>query len=118
MIKSFAELKQRIRIREKTNGITEKGHPTTSWQDFGAKTPGEQVFRYAKWQWLHGNEFFQAAAVNAGVVAEVSINYVKGLKPDMRVIYKDVEYEILPPLDNILEKNRFIVFKVRSIEGG
>jgi SPP1 family predicted phage head-tail adaptor len=112
---SARDLNVKIRIQYKTTAKNDNGFPVETWHDLGGVNPGDVIIRWAKWQWLHGSEFWAAAAVQSEVAAEVTIRYVSGITPDMRVLYKDKAYEIIPPIDNVLEQNRFIVFKVKAV---
>ncbi|AEY65419.1 phage head closure protein [Clostridium sp. BNL1100] len=112
------ELKHRIRIQKKTKSIDNKGHPVETWVDFGATQDRPEVFRWAKWVWLHGNEFYAAAAAMSKATANITIRYIPNLTPDMSVLYKGKRYGILPPIDNIREENKVITFKVYTIEAG
>lgn len=113
------ELDKRIRIQyKKVITPKETGKPVETWVDLGATPEKPVIYRWAKWEWLHGNEFWQAAAVQSKAVAQVTIRYVDGVLPDMDVIFKDNRYHILPPIDNIRECNRYITFKVYTVESG
>lgn len=113
------ELNKRIRIqRQKVITDIEEGLPKKKWIDLGTESEQEEIFRWAKWEWLHGNEFWKAAAINSKVVAQVTIRYIKSLKPDMRILFKGEAYSILPPIDNIREKDAYITFKVFTVESG
>lgn len=112
------QLKHRIRIQKKVTTRNEKLQPITDWQDVGYTIEKPEVFRWAKWVWLHGNEFFSAAAVESKTVADVTIRYIPNITADMSILYKDKRYGILPPVNNINEENKFITFKVFIIEPG
>jgi SPP1 family predicted phage head-tail adaptor len=114
------ELRKKIRIQFKAEPREkdQDGFSVEKWQDLGASSPEQIIFRSAKWQWLHGSEFWKAQAIQSKAIAEVTIRYVSGIAPDMRVLYKGKPYNIIPPIDNILEQNRFIAFKVEIVEGG
>ena len=116
---SSRDLNAQIRIQYKITTKDADGFPITVWRDLGSDgIPTEEKPRWAKWQWVHGSEYFQAAAVQSKAVAEVTIRYLSGVLPNMRVLYKDKAYNILPPIDNVLERKRYIVFKVEGIEEG
>ena len=117
---SSHDLNVQICIQHKTTGKDADGFPVTIWRDLGSddNNPTKTTPRWAKWQWIHGSEYFQAAAVQSKAVAEVTIRYIAGVQPNMRVLYQDKAYNILPPIDNVLERNRFLVFKVETIEEG
>lgn len=110
------QLKHRIRIQKKINTVNEKKQPITEWRDLGYTAEKPEVNRWARWVWLHGNEFYEAAAVQSKTVATVTIRYIPGIEPNMSVLYKGKRYGILPPIDNIREENKFISFKVFIIE--
>ena len=112
------QLKHRIRIQRKVKTTNDKKQPITDWQDVGYKPEKPEVKRWAKWVWLHGKEFFSAAATQSKTVADVTIRYMPGLEPDMSILYKGKRYGILPPIDNIREENKFLTFKVFIIEPG
>lgn len=113
------EFNKRVRVQKKevvTN--LETGLSAEAWPDLGATPDKPEVYRWAKWEWMHGSEFWKAAAVNSKVVAQVTMRYIKGIQPDMRVMYKDEYYQILPPINNIRERNAYISFKVSTVESG
>jgi SPP1 family predicted phage head-tail adaptor len=112
------ELKHRIRIQRKKTSKDAKGNIVTEWIDFGATAEKPEVYRWAKWVWLHGDEFYSASAIQSKVMANVTIRYVSGISEDMVILYNGKRYGILPPINNIKEENKIITFKVYTIEKG
>lgn len=104
------EFNQQIQIQKSTIAIV-NGKPMKTQVNYGG-------LKYAKWQWLHGEEIYQAAAINSKAVAQVTIRYFAGILPDMQIIFKTKTYQILPPVDNIQERNRYTTFKVFDVENG
>jgi SPP1 family predicted phage head-tail adaptor len=116
MVINPGELNCRIRIQKKVKSINEKGQPIETWKDLGATTEKPEVPHWARWAWLHGSEFYAAAAIQSKSVADVTIRYIPGMTPDMIILYKNKRYGILAPIDNIREENKYITFKVYIVE--
>ena len=110
------EFSHRIRIQKKVKDVNSKGQPVESWKDLGATTEKPEVTRWAKWVWIHGSEFYAAAAIQSKSVADITIRYIPGMTPDMTILYKNKRYGILAPIDNMREKNKYITFKVYIVE--
>lgn len=87
---------RRITIQMFTTIIDDEGYQVEAWKDIAT------VWAYIKN--LHGNEFFQAQAINSKASSKINIRYKKGLDTSMRVIYNEKPYNILY-VDDIEEKH-------------
>lgn len=113
----ISELNKKIKIQRKTvtpnsKGIQNKVQET--WYTIG----GESNCIWAKWEWISGSEFEVNDTINSKAIAQVQIRFINGLTPDMRIIYKGQVYEIIPPIDDIMEQHNFIKLQVKIYEKG
>lgn len=85
------QLAQRLRHRVTIEQVTETrdadGGVVTTWAALHSKVPAEIVP-------LSGREFIAAQAAQAGVNARMTIRYVDGITPKMRVVHGPDIYNI------------------------
>lgn len=80
-------LRHRILIERPVATRDEWGGAATAWETFAAHVPAEVVP-------LSGREFIASAATQAAIVARISIRYVAGIVPAMRVTHDGSIYNI------------------------
>ena len=80
-------LRHRVTIEQVTETRDADGGVVTAWSALHSKVPAEIVP-------LSGREFVAAQAAQAGVTARMTIRYVTGITPKMRVVHGSDIYNI------------------------
>ena len=80
-------LRHRVTIEQVTETRDADGGVVTAWAALHSKVPAEIVP-------LSGREFVAAQAAQAGITARLTIRYVTGITPKMRVVHGADIYNI------------------------
>ena len=64
---------------------------------------------------LRGREYWEAKALNAETVGRIKMRYIQGITADMRISLNDRTFEIIPPIDNMNERNKELVLTVKEV---
>ena len=80
-------LSHRVTIEQVTETRDADGGVVTAWATLHSKVPAEIVP-------LSGREFVAAQAAQAGITARMTIRYVAGITPKMRVVHGPDIYNI------------------------
>lgn len=80
-------LRHRVAIEQVTETRDADGGVVTAWATLHSKVPAEIVP-------LSGREFVAAQAAQAGITARMTIRYVTGITPKMRVVHGADIYNI------------------------
>jgi SPP1 family predicted phage head-tail adaptor len=96
------------------------GKPTVTQGDggFKAKSYAVEATVWAKWQWAHGQEVWTSNADQARRSATVMIRYRSDIDETWGVQKDGVWYDIVPPIDNILDRDQLIEMKVELLVDG
>lgn len=78
---------RRITIQSCTLTTNDEGYQVEEWANVATV--------WASIKNLHGNEFFQAQAINSKATCKMNIRYIKDVNTGMRVVYGDKIYNIL-----------------------
>jgi len=103
----IGDLNKRITFQKLTNMINDNGFEIENWID--VKTVWARVSN------LYGKEYFAAAAVQAENTIKFLIRYTDGIDTDMRILFKDKQYNITS-IDNIKYANKFIEIKAVEVD--
>lgn len=103
------ELRTQIQLCQRTTTSGAGGFVTSSYTILATV--------WAKWSNIHGDEVWQAAALNSSKPATVLIRYDSRLDETCLVKYGSDVYEIVS-MDNIGERNDYIEMKVRLMVEG
>lgn len=88
MTKTLAQrLRHRVDIEQPLRTQGSDGDVTETWVPVASKVPAEIVP-------LSGREYITADAAQAGVNARLTIRYMAGIRPDMRVVHDGTIYDI------------------------
>ncbi|WP_371017387.1 phage head closure protein [Pseudalkalibacillus sp. JSM 102089] len=77
---------KRISIQVKGEGKDKDGYPIKDWQDV--------VKVWANVRTISAKEYFQSKQMKSEKTAQFQFRYREGLHEDMRIVYKDRNYEI------------------------
>ena len=80
-------LRHRVTIEQVTESRDADGGVVTAWATLHSKVPAEIVP-------LSGREFVAAQAAQAGITARLTIRYMAGITPKMRVVHGADIYNI------------------------
>lgn len=80
-------LRHRVTIEQVTETRDADGGVVTAWATLHSKVPAEIVP-------LSGREFVAAQAAQAGITARLTIRYMAGITPKMRVVHGSDIYNI------------------------
>lgn len=81
------KLSKRITIYKLVNSKNEFGELDDIWDIV------KEV--WAEVRPVTGKSFFSAQQINSEITHQIIIRYMQGIKPSMKIIYKDREFEIL-----------------------
>ena len=102
----IGELRHRIVLQNKVVTEDELKQQSETWTDV--------VTIWACVEPLSGKEYFAAKQTNAEVSVKFTLRYLNGVKPDMRVAFKDRFFEIKTIIDP-KEKNRSLVLMCTEV---
>jgi SPP1 family predicted phage head-tail adaptor len=87
----IGKLRQRIKIQKYTAGRDSFGGEEPVWTDVAEV--------WARVSPVSGKEFFASAQVNAEVTTKITMRYIKGITPKMRVVFDSRSFDIVSVLD-------------------
>ena len=93
------KLRRRVNIEQQTLVQDGTGNPVPTWNAFAANVPAEIVE-------ASGREILQAGQVNPQRRLIVSLRYMTGITPSMRIVYGTRTFYIDSPPLNVNERNR------------
>lgn len=102
----IGKLRHRITLQEYTTTKDSYGAEIESWAD--------KVSVFASIEPLSGREYFKAQQINAEVTTSITIRYISGVLPKMRIRLSDRYFEILSVI-NPEEKNRELRLMCREV---
>lgn len=113
MIRGFSmtagDLRTLIAIHSKTVTGT-GGFKTTSY----AKT----LDAWCNWVWSHGTEAVEGGAKQAARTATVTMRHSSLVVESSRVIMGGTTFEIVSPIENVQQRNEWLVFTVQAVVAG
>lgn len=95
------ELRHSITIEQAVETQDGYGAPAVTWTPFAAQ-------RRAKVEPLSGREYFAAQAMQATIDTKITLRYLAGVTPKMRVTYAGRVFDIDTPI-NVDERNRWLI---------
>jgi SPP1 family predicted phage head-tail adaptor len=95
----IGRLNKKIEIQQKTTTTNEFGEPENSWETF--------TNVWARINPISAKEYFSAQGFEHTVTHKITIRFIEGVKPDMRIVYGNRIFEITA-VRNINESNRWI----------
>jgi SPP1 family predicted phage head-tail adaptor len=95
----IGKLNKKIEIQQKTATTNEFGEPENSWETFNNV--------WARINSISAKEYFSAQGFEHTVTHKITIRFIKGIKPDMRINYNGKIFEITA-IRNINEANKWI----------
>lgn len=60
-------------------------------------------------------EFWEAKGLHGITIGRVRLRYISGITEDMRIILNGRTLEIIPPIDNVNERNKELVLTVKEV---
>jgi SPP1 family predicted phage head-tail adaptor len=87
----IGKLRHRIKIQKYTAGRDSFGGEEPVWTDVAEV--------WARVSPVSGKEFFASAQVNAEVTTKITMRYIKGITPKMRVVFDSRSFDIVSVLD-------------------
>ena len=102
------ELRSRATILKPSKQTNTDGNPKRNYTAFKTNIP-------AKLEMLRGRELWEARAVYGESVARLRLRYIADLKADMQITVNGRTYEIMPPIDNVGERNLELVLMIKEI---
>ena len=99
-------LKNRVVLQKKEITEDELKQQTEAWTDF--------AYVWAAIQPLTGREYFSARQENAEVTTRITIRYLRGVTPDMRIALGDKVFDILSVI-NLDERNVSLVLMCTEV---
>lgn len=92
----IGSLRHRITIQEFSTSKDSFGAEVKTWRDFAKVSASIKP--------LSGKELFNVQQLHAEATVKVVIRYIEGLNTSMRLLFKDMVYDILS-ISNIEERN-------------
>jgi SPP1 family predicted phage head-tail adaptor len=90
-------LRHRVVIQDYTESQNTYGEATKNWTDYATV--------WAAVEPIKGREFWQSQQVNAEIDVKITMRYITGVKPKMRVVSDSRIFEIEAVI-NVEERNR------------
>lgn len=103
------ELRHRATILKAIDCPSVDGNPVQEYETFKAGVPA--AIHKNPW----GREFIEARAIHGQSVQRIRMRYIPGLTLDMQVLLNGRIYSILPPIDNVGERNTEIILTVKEV---
>ena len=101
------KLDKRVTIQETTEGQDVYGAVTDSWGTFAT--------RWASIEPLNGKEYFQVAERNAEVNTRITMRYISGVTPKMRVLYDGRTYDIQSVISHRENKRETVLMCIEDV---
>ena len=95
----IGDLRHRVQIQNKTVQTDELQQQSDVWLAYANV--------WASVRPVKGREYFAARQENAEVTAVVTMRYLSGITPDMRIVFGDRVFEIVSVI-NVDERNRVL----------
>jgi SPP1 family predicted phage head-tail adaptor len=99
-------LRHRITIQDYTESQNTFGEVTKNWTDYATV--------WAAVEPVKGREFWESQQINAEITTKVTIRYLAGIKPKMRILYDTRIFEI-DSVINVDERNRELQLLVKEM---
>ena len=64
---------------------------------------------------MRGREFWEARGLNAETIGRIKMRFIPGITADMRLVLNGRTFEIIPPIDNMNERNKELVLTVKEV---
>jgi SPP1 family predicted phage head-tail adaptor len=104
-------LRQRITIQSRGEIRDADGGSVAAWADFAASVPAEVVP-------LSGREFMSATAMQDEIQARITIRYLAGVIPSMRVVFDGLNYNIVAVLPDPTARRHINLMVNRGLNDG
>lgn len=101
------DLNQQIVVQEKTVTYDTVNQPIETWSEFDTV--------YAQIITSGGGELYTAQRINAETTAVFKIRKLTGITTLMRILYGTRIFEILPPINNMDERNRLMLIMGKEV---
>lgn len=62
-----------------------------------------------------GKEFKEAGGIHSETVGKIRLRFIDGIKPDMLLVLNNRTFAIIPPINNVHERNRELVLTVKEV---
>jgi SPP1 family predicted phage head-tail adaptor len=98
-------LRHRITIQDYTESQNSFGEATKNWTDYATV--------WAAVEPVKGREFWESQQINAEITTKVTMRYLAGIKPKMRILYDTRIFEI-DSVINVDERNRELQLLVKE----
>lgn len=103
------ELRHRATILKPRAGNNADGNPVQKYEPFMEGVP----VAIHKNPW--GREFIEARTIHGVSVQRIKMRYIPGITLDMRIRLNGRTYEIIPPIDNVAERNFELILTVKEV---
>ena len=103
------KLRYKITIQDYTESQNSYGEVTKTWEDYATV--------WASIEPIRGREFWESQQINAEVTAKITIRYLAGVTPKMRVKYEARIFEIISVI-NPEERNKDLQLMVKESVNG
>ncbi len=102
------ELRNRATILKPSKPTNLDGNPKRTYTTHKSNVP-------VKLEMLRGRELWEAKAIYGESIARLKMRFIADLKADMQVTVNGRTYEIIPPIDNVGERNRELILMIKEI---
>ena len=99
-------LRHRVKIQHYTESQNAFGEATKNWTDYATV--------WAAVEPVKGREFWESQQINAEITTKVTMRYLAGVKPKMRILYDTRIFEI-DSVINVDERNRELQLLVKEM---
>jgi SPP1 family predicted phage head-tail adaptor len=105
------KLRHRIRIEQPAQAQdSATGAITETWATFADNIP-------AAIEDLSGRDYIQSAAMQSEVTTRITIRYMDGVKPNMRVVAEDATYQIRAAMKDKESRREYITLMCDEVLG-
>lgn len=104
-------LRQRVTLQTRDTTPDAYGQQPTTWSDFAASVPAEVVP-------LSGREFVAAGGTQDEVLARVTIRYMAGVAPAMRLVFDGETYNIAAVLPDPTARRHLTLMVGKGLNNG
>ena len=99
-------LRHRVTIQDYTESQNTFGEVTKNWTDYATV--------WAAVEPVKGREFWESQQINAEITTKVTLRYLAGVKPKMRILHDTRIFEI-DSVINVDERNRELQLLVKEM---
>jgi len=99
-------LRHKVTIQDYTESQNTFGEVTKNWTDYATV--------WAAVEPVKGREFWESQQINAEITTKVTLRYLAGVKPKMRILYDTRIFEI-DSVINVDERNRELQLLVKEM---